>query len=348
MILKIKGEYQMPKYVRKKRYQNYNSKYCKKYLRIDFKYECAYCGTHEAESINGLKSFEIDHFKPRKKFIDDLSINNYDNLFYSCIICNSSKSDAWEMNLLNPCTDDIFGEDAHIIEGIDEKFKLIPRTKQGEDFIKILKLNQKTQREIRQIRSRYKTRVEERIKQIEKLIKNIKKLEELKDLSTDDIFGLLDKLEKEFKGPYFELLDESSFDKEYEALLEKTFNSIFPEEKVELHKVYEEHDLDYEIRTNNEIYRAFVRFEEDITFIKGFKQIRIRVEQARDWSTLSEPIVILLYDSSNQKIYYISFNSNINIYPIVSDSLYSLKIHQDFELEQRKDDFFSVIKGVSV
>lgn len=331
----------MPKYIRKKRYHNYHSKSCKKYLRIDFQYECAYCGTHEAESIHGLKSFEIDHFRPRSKFKNDPTIHNYENLYYSCQICNGEKSDDWKGQLLNPCSDEIFVE--HIKEEMDEKFKLIPNTVEGTDYIKILKLNQKTQRGIRQVRSRYQLKIEQRIHELERLLDNIKKLEDMDESSAKDALILVQQLQKEIKGPYFELLDELGFDLEYEKAFEKTFNSIINDEVVNFQKVYEEHDLDYEIRTDTKLYRLYVRFEDNINFSNGIKQIRIPVDQATEWISHSNPIIILVFESAKEKIYYTSFNDYVSNNPIVTENLYSVKIYQDNDLVQEKEEFLEII-----
>lgn len=55
-------------------------------------YQCVYCSIHEAQ-FGGIDHFQIDHFKPQKKFPhlkDDIL-----NLFYVCPICNRFKSDDW-------------------------------------------------------------------------------------------------------------------------------------------------------------------------------------------------------------------------------------------------------------
>jgi HNH endonuclease len=79
------------------------------FLQLDFRRQCCYCGKREQLEFAG--SFEIDHFKPKRKF--PLLTCNYPNLYYACMFCNRSKSDAWpsEMEILagerfwDPCTD---------------------------------------------------------------------------------------------------------------------------------------------------------------------------------------------------------------------------------------------------
>lgn len=78
-----------------KQYHDYHS--YKRYLEEDFAHHCAYCDMHD-EWILPLP-FQIDHFIPRTAFEkagrDDLD-NDYNNLMYSCPICNRLKSDTFE------------------------------------------------------------------------------------------------------------------------------------------------------------------------------------------------------------------------------------------------------------
>lgn len=59
----------MSEFIRKTRKINYYHNKCKKYLRFDFGYRCAYCGLHEFESILAYNSFQIDHFRPKKSLL---------------------------------------------------------------------------------------------------------------------------------------------------------------------------------------------------------------------------------------------------------------------------------------
>ncbi|PFA69843.1 hypothetical protein CN378_03485 [Bacillus sp. AFS015802] len=329
----------MPKHIRKKRYYNYNNKACKKYLRIDFNYECAYCMTHEAESIHGFKSFEIDHFKPRSKFPEDPYIDKYENLYYSCHICNGEKSDDWKGHLLDPCHDDIYGK--HVSEEMNEKFKLIPVTDEGEDYVNILKLNQKTHRGIRKVRARYQQKINQKIKERKRLLENIKELSEFKQHELTEVLSVLAGLEDERKGPYFNLIDD--IDQEYEKAFEETFNSVFDGENVYLEKVYSEYDLDYEININERSIKVFFRYEESLDFNNGVKQIRIPVEQAEEWKEFEIPVMILVFEKDKNKIYFNRFNIYIDSNPIKTNNMYTIKIEKEDELKSNLKKFKEII-----
>jgi hypothetical protein len=58
-------------------------------LRADFWYSCAYCTIAESEA-KGI-TFEIDHYLPTS-IRHDLAAT-YDNLYWSCDVCNRNKSD---------------------------------------------------------------------------------------------------------------------------------------------------------------------------------------------------------------------------------------------------------------
>lgn len=54
--------------------------------------QCVYCAIHE-NSMGGIRNFHIEHYRPKSKFAD--KENDYCNLFYSCPICNTFKSNDW-------------------------------------------------------------------------------------------------------------------------------------------------------------------------------------------------------------------------------------------------------------
>lgn len=83
----------------------------RKYLKEDFGERCGYCDRAESYSRG---DFHIDHFAPQKPFKD--LATSYNNLVYSCPICNSAKSNKWISNspdisvkgdegFLDPCSD---------------------------------------------------------------------------------------------------------------------------------------------------------------------------------------------------------------------------------------------------
>ncbi len=63
----------------------------KQELRYDFFYSCAYCCIAETEA-GGLR-FTIDHYEPQKARTD--LVNIYDNLMWSCDVCNQRKGDRY-------------------------------------------------------------------------------------------------------------------------------------------------------------------------------------------------------------------------------------------------------------
>jgi hypothetical protein len=61
-------------------------------LSSDFHKSCGYCDCPDFV-WGGKAGFQIDHFAPKKQF--PLLEKSYDNLIYSCPICNRGKSDKW-------------------------------------------------------------------------------------------------------------------------------------------------------------------------------------------------------------------------------------------------------------
>lgn len=59
-------------------------------LQKDFYNICGYCGKSETVTKN---AFEIDHFVPKK--YDMSKENDYNNLVYSCYVCNRKKASKW-------------------------------------------------------------------------------------------------------------------------------------------------------------------------------------------------------------------------------------------------------------
>jgi len=63
----------------------------KPHLQAEFARQCVYC--RMPEGPKGEDSFGVDHYRPVSQFPDLRS--DYGNLFYSCNLCNSWKSDFW-------------------------------------------------------------------------------------------------------------------------------------------------------------------------------------------------------------------------------------------------------------
>jgi len=81
-------------------------------LRWEFGFTCPFCLLHEADLIgHGVEGWgvtSVEHFVPVSH--DDTLANDYGNCFYSCRLCNGSRTnaplvDAEGRRLLDPCTE---------------------------------------------------------------------------------------------------------------------------------------------------------------------------------------------------------------------------------------------------
>ena len=130
-----------------KNYQDYRD-----ILRFDFWYSCAYCSMTEIEAT-GI-GFEIDHYYPIKHNREKK--NDYNNLMWSCRICNRNKAD------FNPDEDDKIKGNVVLRPDHDdpedhltlEYFSYKAKTHTGEFNIHRLDLNRLQLRRIREIRER--------------------------------------------------------------------------------------------------------------------------------------------------------------------------------------------------
>lgn len=94
----------------------------KPFLRRDFRQQCAYCERTET-FLGGEEAFEVDHFKPRRKFPELSAV--YPNLYYCCRRCNLYKSSTWPAEekiqvgfvFADPCIEDPYK--AHLLENVD-------------------------------------------------------------------------------------------------------------------------------------------------------------------------------------------------------------------------------------
>ncbi|MFB9989996.1 retron system putative HNH endonuclease [Bacillus benzoevorans] len=99
--IKLKGEYSKVTSTYKERYKQDD---IKEALEKMYSEKCCYC-----ETIIGIASYEhIEHLRPKGlKQFHHLSFD-WDNLHWSCQICNNKKRDQWneQAPILDPCTDD--------------------------------------------------------------------------------------------------------------------------------------------------------------------------------------------------------------------------------------------------
>lgn len=66
----------------------------KPYIANEAENRCVYCAIHDA-FLGGLRNFHVEHYRP--KSIERFSSleNSIENLYYSCPICNTFKSNDW-------------------------------------------------------------------------------------------------------------------------------------------------------------------------------------------------------------------------------------------------------------
>jgi hypothetical protein len=61
-------------------------------LADEGRYQCVYCAIPEA-SWGGFRNFHVEHYRPKNRFA--ALLNNIENLFYCCAVCNSFKREDW-------------------------------------------------------------------------------------------------------------------------------------------------------------------------------------------------------------------------------------------------------------
>jgi hypothetical protein len=105
----------------------------KPWLRDEFKFRCVYCMQREKWEKSGYRGFHVDHRVPQS--VDETKILEYDNLVYSCGMCNTYKSD------------EIMPDPCEVPLGLHYEFDENGSAKslsgeQGEAYIEILGLNE--------------------------------------------------------------------------------------------------------------------------------------------------------------------------------------------------------------
>jgi hypothetical protein len=126
----------------------------KEHLRRDFSNRCAYCMIHEDHG-QGPEAFAIDHFHPLNC---GGKLNEYPNLYWTCIGCNRYKSDRWPtveqsahgFRFADPCAEQDYGY--HFFE--DQNAELVPRTPCGEYHIAQIRLNRRSRVDRRRERNK--------------------------------------------------------------------------------------------------------------------------------------------------------------------------------------------------
>ncbi|WP_214630368.1 HNH endonuclease [Paenibacillus agaridevorans] len=293
----------MSQFLRKSRKINYFHSKCKKYLRFDFNYRCAYCGQHEFENIASYNFFQIDHFRPKKKFSHLSDIDDYNNLYYSCSICNgrSGKSDNWDENLLNPCMVNIFGDEHHIKITPDLiTFKLISNSPEGQIFINTIKLDNRKHREIRRERharnislNTERALLEEMMKDLEAVFeceKNANMMSYLKQKHSEIEYRLI--------GPYYK---SQVFDEE-EIILAERLRDI--DTGITLSKIYDENELDYILEYGQYSTKCYVEYVEKCVFRNGRKTINVFGDNVTIWNQEMGKVICLLVNKTDGTIYY--------------------------------------------
>lgn len=125
--------------------------YYRSFVREDFRWTCAYCSIAETEAT-GI-GFEIDHYQPTAKG----GTNSFDNLVYSCRVCNRKKSAWWQVSTVRTPTFFLLRPDqhkvhAHISLDRTDETRVEHRTSVGEGNIALLDLNRPALREMRKLR----------------------------------------------------------------------------------------------------------------------------------------------------------------------------------------------------
>lgn len=120
---------EVPKRSRTGQFAKTNRTY-KKYLMVDFKHKCAYCGDLDSISC-GSRFYDVEHFAPKEKFPEREFI--YDNLLYACPYCNGSKSDKW---VSNDADINVIGDEGFVDPCAKEYDLQLDRDSDGKIFAK--------------------------------------------------------------------------------------------------------------------------------------------------------------------------------------------------------------------
>lgn len=288
-------------YIRKRRWANYSNAKCKEYLRNDFSHECAYCKLQEKEvGVVGVDYFEIDHFKPQSLNFPEM--HNYDNLYYCCEKCNKEKSDIWDIKLLDPCKDDIFGGDNPAIKGgtSKEKFKYIAQNDKGTFYINTFKLNSRTQMRFRKMRANHKNI----IYQMDLLIDEI--LMKFKDKNLPDLEPLMLQLDN-LRDKKQQELNKLPRDEVFE-----TAELYLNDKKIENYLVFEEYNMDIKIKINNNTYYCELLVDNSIEEKDEYRK-KLSIEKMNVWfENIKNNFGILFYYPNINRMYFYPISEKIS------------------------------------
>lgn len=284
-------------YQRKNRWANYWNPKCKVYLRNDFSHECAYCKIQEKElGLADTKFFEIDHFKPQANEDASSYVHEYNNLYYSCLECNSKKNNIWNETLPDPCNDNIFFGEGHLIEGgysPEELYKYDSADARGWLYINTFQLNSKYQINVRKRRILRNNSIRE----IDVLMDDI-----LHKFSTkknaDNLSSLISKID-ELRSAKIQELSKLSCDENFEAVRDYLFRRNIKNEVI-----FEEHNIDIKIKLDEESYYCELLIdnsEEDLA-----EKIKyLDIEKISVWfEKVPNKFGILFYYSKLDKLYF--------------------------------------------
>ena len=280
----------MAEFIRKKRFLNYKSKNCKKFISKDFVKQCAYCRIREGD-LGGPDSFEIDHFKPQNIGGGD----EYDNLYYICTTCNgqAGKSDYWSSTLLDPCEDDIYN--VHV--ELASNYELKEMSPQGKEYVDTFRLNRKSYINRREIIDKHKRDLYKKLKDYEELCEKLG----LEEILKEDIIDTKNIIE--FGANYRVTIN--NFDEDIDSMIMQELKTVG-----DLKEINEDYDLYYQLECNGIEFKCHSMIDE-VCFDSQGKCLRyISTKKISIWKEIDKyiPILIIVYNKLDDTIYYVHFS----------------------------------------
>lgn len=276
------------------RWTNYNDVKCKEYARQDFGCQCVYCLMNERDTGTGYYEYEIDHFFPKTKseFYRG-NVNDYNNLFYACHICNRKKSDFYDANLLNPCIDDIyFGENPALFIDVDDNYKVKANNPKGDLFINVFKLNSRHHITRRQKSALQKTNRKKMLNLLDEVVKS----------ANDEIIDNVNQIKEIIKNQSlynYELTDRFFGADEYLSSLNIKHKFIF-----------EANNIDICIEINGIEYFCELIFDGSQDNKSTYEK-RVKKEKLELWFKDERNIGILFFYYNFDKLYFVPLSAII-------------------------------------